>query len=310
MGEKGKNVVRKRPTVNIDEIPVNNVPSNRVVVKNIDGAVVKNHDKRLDNKQTNQQTNQPRNKKFITVSYFKSGDPTITSNWKNKLTDVNIIRTKNLTDEFIDFCIANRHRLYLHIEVSGMGQTIFEPNIPSVKHTFFTMEKLIRLGFPANQILVIISPILQNENGLKALKLLLRVFTEFKPLRLRRVRFNLLQYHKLDNGKYVVQNINITRRPSTKHVMNYLFKSPTFYREYTDLIERYRPIITVDDNEESLIGFRELSSLGYVNRQPDGSPVITYEKNQRWKPEVALISTDPPTRCPNKCLLCPFKGGS
>ena len=201
----------------------------------------------------------------------------------------------------------NKHRVYIHLEISGMGQTMFEPNIPSVKHTFFTLEKLIRLGFPARQVLVIVTPVLQNENGLKALKLLLRVFSEFKPLRLRYIRFNLLQYRKLENGKYVVQNPNIMKRASTKHVINYLFKSPSFYREYMDLIDKYRPIITVDSGDEALIGFRELSALGYVNRNPDGSAVITYGKNQRWKPEVEIISTNPAIRCPNKCLLCPFK---
>lgn len=243
----------------------------------------------------------------IIVSYYKSGDPTANYGWVSKLTDINIIRTKKLTDEFINVCLTNKDKIFLHVEISGMGKTLFEPNIPSVKSTFDSLAKLINSGFPQKQILVVVSPILQNENGLKALKLLLRVFTEFKPLRLRFIRFSLLQYRQLENSKFVISNNNILNRQSTKGVMVYLTKSASFFKDYYNLINNYRSICTVDSGEEQLIGIRELMAFGHNNKNDDGTPIIRYENNSKYKPIVNLLSVSSPVRCHNRCLLCPFR---
>lgn len=246
------------------------------------------------------------------VSYWKSGDPCLKIPvWRNKLTEINVFNTKRLSDEFIEICLQEKNRMFLHVNISGMGQTPFEPNIPSVKETFFQIRKLIISGFPQKQILVVVNPILSNDNGLKALKLLLRVLTEFKQLRLRNVRFKVLGYKSLENGKYIVGNENIASRKSTQMMGQYLTKSPTFFNDYYKLISDYESIITVDKGEESLIGIKELIAFGYKNEWIDENgnrdKIIFYEKNNRHKPIVNLLSPTYPTRCVNRCLLCPWK---
>lgn len=245
------------------------------------------------------------------VSYWKSGDPCKKIDiWRNKLTDINIINTKTLTDEFIDICLIEKHRIFLHVNITGMGQTIFEPHVPSVKNIFLQLKKLISNGFPQKQILVCVNPILPNDNGLNALKLLLRIFTEFKPLRLRFIRFNVLNYFQLDNGNFVVANKNITSRPSTKNIMCYLSKNASFFKDYYKLIDSYQSIISVDKGDEPLIGVRELLVFGYKNEwiNIDGSreKIINYEKNNKYKPIVNLLSSNKAVRCSNRCLLCPY----
>lgn len=245
------------------------------------------------------------------VSYWKSGDPTQKiKNWLPNLTDINIINTKVLTDEFISICIQNKDKIYLHLEITGMGKTPFEPNIPTVRESFFQIKKLIHLGFPQKQILVIVSNILPNENGLKALKLLLKVFTEFEPLRLRFIRLNVLRYVQNDNGKYTIGNQNILKRPAIKGAMMYLTRSSNFWKDYYKILERYNSILNVDKGEESLIGIRELIAFGYKNEwiTPDGirTKIINYEKNNRFKPVVNLLSPKRAVRCSNRCLLCPW----
>ena len=59
---------------------------------------------------------------------------------------------------------------------------------------FIYTSGLIKKGFPQKQILIIVNPILSNDNGIKSLELLLRAFTEFKLLRLRYIKFQLLTY--------------------------------------------------------------------------------------------------------------------
>jgi len=249
------------------------------------------------------------------VSWWKSGDPCLyISKWRNKLTEINVIETKHLSDEFIQICIEEKHSIFLHVNITGMGKTIFEPKIPTVKETFFQIKKLIDLGFPQKQILVCVDPILPNDNGLNALKLLLKVFTEYRVLRLRNVRFNVLHYKEIEstsNKKYTIANQNITSRQSTKGIMQYLTSSPTFFKDYYKLIDQYKTIISVDHSIEAKVGIRELIVFGYKNEwiNTDGSreKIIEYEKGNKFKPLLNVISDKNPIRCQNRCLLCAHK---
>lgn len=287
----GKNVIRNKPTISID-------------------SIIKTSNLMRENK-TFIQEGLPRNKSFISLKWFRYGDPNIVHSWKEELADVNIIRCKYLSDELIEFIVKNKSKIFLQVEISGMGQTIFEPNIPSVKHVFFQIEKLIRNGFPNKQLLVVIAPVLQNENGLKALKLLLRVFTEFKYLRVRKVRVKLLTYIKIkdvDTGRerLVIQNPNINKRESTRKALHFMKLSDTFFKDYMNLLNSYVAIVDIDKGDEALIGVRELMSLGYTNVNPDGTPVIKYEKGNRSKPLIPIFACSQKRRCSNNCLLCPF----
>lgn len=264
------------------------------------------------------------NRKKPIISYYKTGDPTLNYSWVSSLTDINIIQTKSITDDFIKVCIENKNRIFIHLVITGMGKTVFEPNIQSVKTTFLQLRKLIDLGFPEKQILVIVNPILPNDNGLRALELLLRVFTEFKMLRLRYVRFNILTYKSVNDGKdssphyikqekekFVVANDNILKRQSTKQIMPYLIKTSSFFKDYFKLLKKYETIISIDNSIEPLIGVRELMPFGYNNSwlNEDGSndKLIHYENGNKFKPIVNIISNKNPVRCANRCLLCYHK---
>jgi hypothetical protein len=259
------------------------------------------------------------------VSWWKSGDPTLSYNWVMNLTDINVINTKRLTDEFVSLCIRERDRIYLHVNITGMGSTPLEPSIPPVRETFMKLAELIHGGFPANQILVMVSPVLSNDNGMRALELLLRVFTEFKVLRLRKVRLSVLQYRYADDApqpaylkssgkgpqKFMLANNNINKRPSTKTIMKYLTKTESFWKEYYKLLKRYESIITVDKGEEPLIGVRELMPFSINNswKETDGTVtrLVDYEDGKKGKPITKMLSATNPIRCQNRCLLCPYK---
>lgn len=263
------------------------------------------------------------NRKKPVISYFKSGNPTINYGWVSLLTEINVIQTKSITDEFINVCIQNKNKIFIHLVITGMGKSALEPNIDSVKKTFLQLRKLIDNGFPEKQILVVVSPILPNDNGLRALELLLRVFTEFKMLRLRYVRFNLLHYKSVNTGpipeyitkqvkeKFVVANDNILKRPSTKTIIQYLVKTPTFIKDYFKLLKKYETIISIDNSIEPLIGVRELMPFGYnnswINEDGTNDKLIHYEKGNKFKPIVNIISNKNPVRCSMRCLLCAHK---
>jgi len=261
------------------------------------------------------------------ISYYANFDPTLNmDSWTNKITDINIITTKVITDKFINFVVHHKNKVFIHFVCNGTGGTVLEPNIPNLKQSFYTLKSLIDAGFPQKQILVIIKPVIQNDNGIKSIKLMMQLFSKFKLLKLRYVRIELLRYYKndtfnkpketIDNYSsiintnknksytYEIANKNISKRFKTisskqiKHEL--LTKSSNFYREYRQLIDDYKAIITVDDENEPIIGGRELRALGYVAngmiRRVKGKP-----QPDNW------LSNSRPIRCLNRCLLCPHQ---
>lgn len=245
------------------------------------------------------------------VSYWKCGDIDLSMlALKQKLTAINIITTKTLSDEFIDFVSTHKQQVYLHVIISGMAGTAFEPKIPTVRTMFVQMIKLIKV-FPKKQILVVIDPVVPNGNGLEAIKLLLRLFSEYN-LKLTYMRFNQLSYAAISdqNNKqtFVISNRNIQKRLNND-IRKFVERDQAFFREYYVLIGKYRNIIHVDNGMESLIGVRELLPFGYRNEWIDNnnnrSKLIEYIDNNRNKPDVNIISDN--KRCQLGCILCPFK---
>jgi hypothetical protein len=245
------------------------------------------------------------------VSWWKSGDPCLNiDKLEKKLTEINIINTRNITPEFMTFCLKHKDKLFLHINISGLNATLFEPKIPTVKEMFTKIKTLKDNGFPENRILIIINPIIPNENGLRALKLLLKLFTEYKFLRLRYVRFNVISYSNF-NKEFKNNNLN-ERIDLQQYKASYLKFSPVFHSDYYKLISDYKGILTIDDGFKiPIIGFRELNAFGLNNEWIDGDrreKIITYFDGNIYKPNANIISSSFALRCPNKCLLCQFKG--
>lgn len=255
-------------------------------------------------------------KKKPVVSWYQAGDPTEDFLWVDKLTEINVINTKKLTDKFIKICLENKHCIFLHFKLTGLNSTVFEPKIPPVRECFYQLKKLIDNGFPQKQILVEINPIIPNSNGIKALKLILKLFTEYRDIRLRFIRFQVLQlardFHKSDKTSFKNQNLN-KRGELFKYKQFFANDSESFWKDYYNLMKDYSAIITIDKGDESIIGVRELLAFGYKNEwisyDQNGlsyrDKIIHYEKGNKYKPIVNDISTRK-LRCPNRCLLCPW----
>ncbi len=250
-----------------------------------------------------------------TVSWYNYGDPTQDMDyWTRLITEINIIETRNLTPEFIEFCLSRRDYIFLHVKISGMGASPLEPNIPTPKAMFLMLKSLVDRGFPRNRILICVDPIIANSNGIRAIKLLLRVFTELKELRLRYMRVKLISYTLPIDGIQMVASRTLRARLKARQI-EHMFShgGEGFIREYFNLLKEYEPIINVDKGELPLIGERELQSFGISNSwmNPDGSivKIVNYENNNKFKPILKVISKEDKIkrRCKNVCVLCPFK---
>lgn len=245
------------------------------------------------------------------VSYWKSGDPCYKIDLlRASITEITVIRTKRITDDLIKLILENKDKIFLHLYLTGLNKTPFEPKIPDVGSTFFQLKKLIDSGFSQKQLLVVVDPILPNYNGIKVLELILRLFTEFKELRLRFIRFHVLTYTITDDDKYLPGNKTIASRREIHQLSKFLIRIEDFWKDYYKLLDKYKAIISVDTGEEALIGVRELMALGFRNEWKDNGvskKIIEYENGNKYKPIVKIISGRP-IRCQNRCVLCPFYG--
>lgn len=90
----------------------------------------------------------------------ENGDPAFDSSWLNKLCDVNLIITKNLSDWMIDRLIENKARCILHLTVTGLGGSFIEPGVPTVDYNARQLKKLFEHGFPCTQTVLRIDPMI------------------------------------------------------------------------------------------------------------------------------------------------------
>ena len=102
----------------------------------------------------------------------EAGDASRDYSWTEKVndTDMSVIITKHITDEFIEKVLLFKNKVVIHATCTGYGGTVLEPNVPDYKVQLDAVKKLIKSGFPASQIVVRIDPIIPTAKGLKTLR--------------------------------------------------------------------------------------------------------------------------------------------
>lgn len=90
------------------------------------------------------------------------GDAGIDLSWTDRLNAVvgAIIISKSISNELIDKLLKHQDKCIYHATCTGLGGTLFEPNVPKYEKKLEHIFKLINMGFPKNQIVLRIDPIL------------------------------------------------------------------------------------------------------------------------------------------------------
>lgn len=103
------------------------------------------------------------------IGVTEKGDPSIDYVWLQKmdLVDGAVLITKNITSKFAEEVLKYKHKVIIHASCTGYGGTIVEPNLPSYQHQLDMVRELILKGFPSNQIVIRIDPIIPTEKGIK-----------------------------------------------------------------------------------------------------------------------------------------------
>lgn len=220
------------------------------------------------------------------VKYWSKGVPDLSA-LEREVRDVKllVIRVKNLTQDFIDFVLRHSDVVHLHVVVTGMGGTLFEPCVFSVKNTFFAMKQLIDSGFSKRQLTVVIENLPRNDRGIAVLRLMLKIFTEFRDMGMI---MRYLRIYQLGNDRGVEE----------------LREDPGFGIYLSQILPLYSGVIEVDMMPRYVVGQHELSSVGLNNIYVDEGGVerryVTY-RGRRIVDGVKFLGS---RYCENKCVLC------
>lgn len=140
------------------------------------------------------------------IGITETSDPAFHLEIFERLYDANIIVTKNLTDKLIDKLLENSNKCILHHTVTGMGGSKVEPFVPTVEQSVKKLKKLINGGFPVNQIVLRIDPIIPTEKGIDTA---LNVIASFSGLGIERLRLSFLDMYKHVKDRFNNQNIKL-----------------------------------------------------------------------------------------------------
>lgn len=89
----------------------------------------------------------------------ETGDPVDVDGWEDRLLEANIIISKELSDVMIEKLIDNQNKIIFHHTVTGLGGSVFEPNVLSQGHEFEQARKLFEAGFPISHYVLRVDPI-------------------------------------------------------------------------------------------------------------------------------------------------------
>jgi len=128
----------------------------------------------------------------IKVGITERGDAGLNFTWVNKLLPANIIISKRINDDLIKILIANKNKIILHVTCTGFGASALEPNVPSKLWTKIQVDTLIEQGFPTEQIVLRIDPIIPTNRGLITAEGIMKLF---EGIGIKRLRYSFIDMY-------------------------------------------------------------------------------------------------------------------
>lgn len=137
------------------------------------------------------------------IGITERGDAALDFSWydkvKNGKVDGAVLITKNLSEAFIQKVLDLHemgYKLIVHVTCTGWGGTVIEPNVPTYKNQLAKLSVMISAGFPAEQCVLRIDPIIPTPNGLKRVEEVINKAYEIGLLPKVRVRISVLDEYK------------------------------------------------------------------------------------------------------------------
>lgn len=234
------------------------------------------------------------------VGITETSDPSFHLEIFDDLYRANIIVTKRLTDKLIDKLVEHKDKCILHLTCTGLGSSILEPMVPTKEMTFEKFNKLIEKGFPVEQVVLRIDPIISTHKGMQTA---LSVVKLFKNSGITRIR-----YSSYDQYKHVIERFHEAGIPLPQNC----FDAP---KESIILLSEYMLAASIVMGADlEVCGEKELPTTGCISQKDidilglTDEIILSGSADQRGgclcpKNKTQLIKNKP-GRCENACLYC------
>lgn len=236
---------------------------------------------------------------MVKVGITERGDAGLDFTWVDKLLPLNIIITKNLNDQIIEHLIKHKEKIILHTTCTGMGGSRLEPNVPNVIYTHSQTHKLIGNGFPVNQIVLRIDPIIPTEKGIVLVE---HILDRFQDTGIKRVRYSFLDMYPHVKERIIKAGLKLP--------YNTFCCSDEMKKNALHLLIQYEDIYELEacaENTKHLMGCVSKKDFDIMGiRAEDVEPVGFQRKGCMCiAGKTELLSSK--KRCSHGCLYCYWK---
>jgi len=255
------------------------------------------------------------------MKYFgitETGDPCFVPDWDLRLREANIIISKELTEEMIEKLIQHKDRIIFHHTVTGLGGSIFEPNVNRYEIEMNRFRMLIHGGFPLSHYVLRIDPIIPYyeetfddiRNVLEGWKANMKVEPYLRGKGPLRCRFSIL-----DGYNHVKDRFKAAGLPYVDEFVK--FTAPIdMFKKVENFLEPYKDSFIFECCGErdvfkdfiQPIGCASYKDVEILGLNPSDY-IFTSDKQRAFchcLPKKQILGIKP-ERCKHQCLYCFWK---
>lgn len=216
--------------------------------------------------------------------------------------DAAVLITKKITHSFIREAIRFKNKVIVHVTCTGLGNTIFEPNVPDYKDQIDRALVMVRYGFPKDQIIIRFDPIIPVPDGIYFADSTIR-YAESNDF--HKFRVSIIDMYPHVANRFNSIGLGVPFKG---------FKPPAINIEHVSDMLRRHSSSYITTCAEDIPG---IESTGCISGEVLDILGIKYDesitsslKNNRQgckclKCKTELLSNRQP--CPNNCLYCYWK---
>ena len=236
------------------------------------------------------------------VGITESGEIAFNLNVFDNLYLANIIISKRLTNALIDKLIENKQKIIFHLCITGWGNSELEPFVPTLETSRKKFGILIERGFPIEQCVLRIDPVIPTDEGIRKMYGVVKAFCDSG---IKRVRFSVLDMYKHVKKRFEKKGLEVPFNT---------FHAPLIYRKriYEDLcnfgkVYGFEVESCAEPGIESVpcLSQKDIDILGLTNKVK-----LVGNKGQRTNCHCSSNKTEliksksKAKRCNNGCLYC------
>lgn len=239
---------------------------------------------------------------MVRIGIAERGDSALDYSWEHSIDSVlfAVLITKQLSDKFIQKVLQYKDKVIVHATITGMGGSRVEPNVPAPEWSIAQLRKLVNSGFPAEQVVLRVDPIVPTPKGIRTAIKVIEMAAETVP-GIRRVRYSFMDMYPHVRERFIKAGVRLPY--TTFHAPSNMQKAAT--RELEKVAAKYNLILeTCAENSPH--------ATGCVSRKDFEVLGITYQAGGKCQQrpsclchggKVELLRREKKP-CPHGCLYC------